>query len=993
MSTGLSSPELVGRETQMERLSRVLDAAEESCPTLTLVVGEAGVGKTRLARQLAEHAADRGMLVLRGECIALSGGEFPYAPIAAALRDAAPAAIDAALTQLPARARSELARVFPDIVRDPRTPDVDDEQIAQSRLFAWLLSLFRQLAESVPILLVVEDLQSADASSRDFLLFLAQSMRSERVGVTVTVRNDELHRDHPVRRLVAELTRSDKVDRMDVPPLSVQAVERQIAGIQGTRPSHDLVTRLFARSEGNPFYTEELLAADQAATETVSATLRDALLLRVESRSATAQAIARLVSAVSRPAGHALIQAAIGLPERDVQLALRECVDHQLLVCERQTGCYRFRHTLLREAVYDDLLPLERTRLHRSIAQLLEEARKPVSSAECAYHWDAAGEPERALPALIEAGLAAERVFAYGEALEHFGRALELWETEQPLGEGAAVDLVGLLARAAEAARWTGDFARAKQLCEQALATFDHDTDPTRAAGLYERLGRYQPWNVEGSLAAYQQAIILLSAEDAAERVRLRVNQAYALTFVGRWEEAKAKADDALQNAVDQHLLAEEGSARAVLGVAVAFLGDLPAGERHLRHALQLAEQTGNVQDVAQIHLDLGEVLRLQGRVPDALQVMLDGERVAARHGADGSYGNFMAVSAADDLLRLGRWDEAEARLTELAGSELGPTAELFRATVAGRLDTACGRLEAAAAQFEHAVEVSHEAALLEFIPTLHAAYAELELWRHATDRARAQIAGGLRSIGDGEDALHLPALYSMGARVEADLAEQARACADNSEADRAYQAAATHCERLGALLAARHSGARPPEAEAHLANCEAELTRAAGQSSSERWVRVVELWSGLDRSYATAYGAYRHAEALIADGQDRPQAQEALTEAARLIAGLSAGPLNAEIYALARAARLTVSTEERSPDAPLAPAAERGSVLDLTDRELQVLALIGAGLTNREIAHKLYISQKTAGVHVSHILSKLRVPNRVMAATIAQRLGVVPPG
>jgi DNA-binding NarL/FixJ family response regulator len=993
MSTGLSSPELVERETQMARLGRVLDAAEESRPTLTLVVGEAGVGKTRLARQLAKRAADRGMLVLRGECIALSGGEFPYAPIAAALRDAAPEAIDGALTQLPAQARRELARVFPDIVCDRETPDVDGAQIAQSRLFAWLLSLFRQLAESTPILLVVEDLQLADASSRDFLVFLAHSMRSERVGVTVTVRNDELHRDHPVRRLVAELTRSEHVDRMDVPPLSLQAVERQIAGIQGTRPSRDLVARLFARAEGNPFYTEELLAANQAATETVSGTLRDALMLRVESRSATAQTIVRLASAVSRPAEHALIEAAIGLPESDVQLALRECVDHQLLVCERQTGCYRFRHALLREAVYDDLLPLERARLHRSIAQSLQQARGPARSAECAYHWDAAGEPERALPALIEAGLAAERVFAYGEALAHFGRALELRPTEQSLGEGTLGDLVGLLARAAEASRWTGDFARAKQLCEQALASFDHDTDPIRAAGLYERLGRYQPWNVEGSLAAYQHAMTLLSTENAPERVRLRVNQAYALTFVGRWEEARAEADEALQEAVDQHLLDEEGSARAVLGVAVAFLGDLPAGEWHLRRALQVAEQTGNIQDVAQIHLDLGEVLRLQGHVQDALQLMLDGERVAVRHGADGSYGNFMAVNAADDLLRLGRWDEAEACLAKLARSQLGPTAELFRATVAGRLDTARGRLESAATQFERAVEVSQEAALLEFIPTLHSAMAELELWRHDTDRARAQIAAGLRSIGDGADMLHLPALYSMGARVEANIAEQARAFADDGEAQRAYQAAATHCEHVGALLAARHSGVTPPEAEAHLANSEAELTRAAGHSSPERWVRVVELWNRLDRPYATAYGAYRHAEALIADGQHRAQAQEALTEAERLTAGLSAGPLNAEIHALARAARLTVSTEERSPDVPSAPTSERGSVLDLTDRELQVLALIGTGLTNREIAHRLYISQKTAGVHVSHILSKLGVPNRVMAATVAQRLGVLPPG
>jgi len=986
---GVSSPQLVDREIELDRLIGALEAVEESRPTVILIVGEAGVGKTRLAREAAKRAAEQGMLVLRGECVELSGGEFPYAPIAAALRDVAPTALEAALTTLPARSLADLARVFPDLVSDPGLASPGDEQFAQTRVFAWLLSLFRQLSETAPLLIAVDDLQSADASSRDFFRFLVRSLRSERIGLILTVRGDELNRDHPVRRLVAELTASEHVERMDVARLPREAVERQVAGILEIDPSPELVTRLFARAEGNPFYTEELLAADRASVDAVPATLRDTLLLRVESRSDSAQAVARLISAVSRPAEHALVEATAGLGRSELRTALRECVDYQLLVSDPQSGRFRFRHALLRDAVYQDLLPAERAGLHRDIAEALEQAKDKVSAAECAYHWDAAGEPERALRWLIEAGSADQRAFAHREAMAHFDRALELWPIVKSVHE-AGTDLVGLQARAAEAARWTGDFARAKQLCEQALQGFDHAEDPSRAAALYERLGRYQPWNVEGSVAAYERALALLPEEKVAERLRLQVNEAYALTFLGRWQEAKAAAEDAVERAARSGLVSEEGSAAAVLGVAVAFLGDPVAGARHLQRALQLAERTGNVEDLGQTYLDLAEVLRLQGDVRSALEVMLDGERLAARHGASGVHGNFMAVNAADDLFRLGRWDEAEARIRELERRQLSPTAELLMATVAGRLHAARGRFEPAGKALERAVDLTGEAALLEFIPTLRAAYAELELWRNATDRARGQVAAGIESVGDSADALHLPALYAMGARAEADRAEESRLLGDTIDAEEARQAAAAYHERLAELLETTRSSVTPPEAEAHLASCHAELSRASGLSSPERWARVVELWNALDRPYATAYAAYRHAETLVVSTSHRSQAQQALAEAARLASSLSAQPLLSRIRTLGRAARLSLAAGGPT-DVPAEPVAESPASLDLTERELQVLSLLAAGLTNREIAEKLYISQRTAGVHVSHILSKLGVANRVMAAAAAQRLGIPP--
>jgi DNA-binding CsgD family transcriptional regulator len=978
----------VGREIETDRLVSALGVARDSHPAVILIIGEAGVGKTRLAREVTRRLADGGMHVLRGECVQLSGGEFPYAPIAAALRDVEPASLQEALARLPPRATAELARVFPDAVSDPGMGDTADE-LRQTSVFAWLLSLFRQLAETAPVLLSVDDLQLADASSRDFIRFLVHSLRNERIALVATLRGDELHRDHPVRRMVADLVASEHVSRLDLGPLAIDAVERQVAAILGSdRPPTALVARLFARAEGNPFYTEELLAADEAGPDTVPPTLRDALLLRVESRSDAAQAATRLLSVVGRPADHALLEASADQSPRDLNSALRECVDHQLIVCERETGAYRFRHALLREAVYGDLLPSESAGLHRSIALALEQRNGTTSAAECAHHWHAAGESERALRWSVIAGTAAQRVSAHAEALTHFMRALELWSGVRGKDD-LGTDLIGLRARAAEAARWTGDFALAKELCEQALDDVDHRDDPARAAALYERLGRYQPWNVEGSLVAYERALALLPDNASAARVRVEINQAYALTFLGRWQAAKAKAEEALEQASAERLLPEEGSARAVLGVADAFLGDLDDGERQLRHALEILERTDDVQDLAQIYLDLGEVLRLQGRVRSALEVMLEGERVAARHGADGSYGNFMAVNAADDLFRLGHWKAAGARVDELQRRRLGPTAELLMATVAGRLDTAQGRFESAAAHLERAVELSHDAALLEFIPTLRAACAELELWQGSLDRARGHVTAGLESIGESADVLHLPALYAMGARVEADRAEQARAHSDLAGAELACQDAATHRDRLAALIDTRRGAKTPPEANAHLVSCRAEVSRAGGASSAQQWAGAVALWKALDRPYATAYTAYRHADALVGEGGQRSDAQQALADAARLCDELLAEPLRARLHALARAARLSVPSQDVRGVTDSAPKRKPEPAHDLTERELQVLALMAAGLTNREIARELYISQKTAGVHVSHILAKLRVPNRVMAAAAAERLGI----
>ena len=989
-AAAVSSPELAGRRPELQLLRSSFEEAGAARPSLILVTGDAGLGKTRLARELEQIAAADGAITLRGQCLELSFGELPYAPVAGALRHADPAVLGAAVSELPADGRHELARAFPDVVSGAVGEPPRDDRFGQSRLFGWILALLCNLAARATVVLTIEDVHRADTSSQDFLRFLAQSLRSERLLVIATVRSDELHREHPVRRLVAELLPHESVDRVELGPLSEEAIHRQVAAILGTEPDPKLVRELLARAEGNPFYTEELLAAGATDGQDLPASLKDALLLRVDKLRPAAREVLRVVAAAGRPVDEALIERAAGLARDQVEAALRECIDHNVLVCDRGTDDYSVRHALVAEAVYGDLLPLERASLHRRIAGVLEQSASAANAPDRAHHWQLANEQALARRASIEAGMTAERAFGYSEALAHFERAVTLWQEHPDAAADTPLDLVDLLARAAQAARWTGESDRARELCGRALESFDHPSDPLRAAQLYERLGRYQPWDIDASLNAYRRAMSLLPESCIDQRMRLLVDEALALSFLGRWPETRVKAREAIALAQGEATAASESSAWALLGTAVAFLGDPTAGERHLRDALELAKRAGSAEDLVQIHLDLGEVLRLEGRIEEALHVMLDGEQVAVGVGAL-PYARFMSANAADDLLALGRWDELEERLQELRKQSLDRPAQLLMLSVAGRLDTARGRFDSAADRFESAVELCRTLQLVEFVPAVYSGYAELELWREQPQAARERIAEGLANIGTGENLLHVPMLHSTGARVEADLAEFAVAHRDTAGGASASEAARRHHERLRVLLEERGEAATPPEASAHLASCAAECSRALRTPRPGLWAEAATRWRTLENPHRVTYANYRHAEAQTLSRAMRSGSRRALSEAAQLSAELEAAPLSGCIQALARRARLDLSPPGGRP-AP-STATPEVNPFGLTEREVEVLRLLGAGLTNREISEALFISQHTAGVHVSHILGKLGVANRVMAAAVAERLGMVSPG
>jgi DNA-binding CsgD family transcriptional regulator len=947
---GLSSQVIVGRADELATLDRWIDEALERRPRIALIGGEAGVGKTRLASAAEASARARGVIVLHGECVEFGGDEFAYAPILAALRELPGDWTQAALEQLSAEGRDELATLLPRLALGRRSEPRFSVALGPARLHELVLDLLRRLAaEQAPVLVVLEDMHWADSSSRDLLAFFARNLRSDRIAILATYRTGELGGEHPLRRVLAELVRRPIVEQLELTPLSRDDVGEQLEAIAGRPVARSLADRLYARAGGNPFFVEELFAA-HANGGAVPASLADAVLLRIERLPAEAERSLSVVAAAGGRIDHALLERLA--PERPA--ALHAALDAGILVRDDGDRGVGFRHGLMAETLYDRLLPGERTELHRAIAGAL--AQTPgAPAAQFAYQAERAGMYGDALAASVTAGLEAERVYAFAEARVQFERALELRERVAPPPGSLPPDDVALLAHAAQAARWSGDNEQAISRCRQALDRLDHAAEPVRAALLYGRLGEYLFWDDEAALECIGKALALLPPDAHAERASLLAAEGRALMGMRRLVEARERCE------------AAGAIARVTLGLVLAYLGDPEAGEAQIREALAAAEAADAGEDVARAYMHLGDVLRVRGRHAQAFAAMIAGEAAAARFGMRASFGNFMYVNGADDLVRLGRWEEARGRLEEAERIDLGVTGQALHRATAGELLALRGETEAARAQLRQAGE-SADALPSEFVAPIHGAWAALALAEHDPVAALGHVETAFATVGAATDPLYTPQLHSLGARAHADLAQAAGAERLLADLDR---------------LLARAGDAVPPDALAHRTQVRAELARAAGRAEPEGWRAAAAAWEALEQPYPAAYARFREGEATLLSRGDREAASGALTLAAATAAALGAAPLLADVEALARRARLALDAQAAAP-------AQARDADELTAREADVLRLLAEGMTNREIAGRLFISQKTVGTHLAHIFGKLGVHTRVQAAGRAQQLGLL---
>lgn len=456
--TSFTTP-LIGREGEFARLSTALERARDGEARAVLIAGDAGVGKTRVLDEVAGRAARDGMIVLTGHCVDLGDVGLPYLPFTEVLGVLAG---DERLAEVLA-AHPVVGRLL-----GGDTDAVSD----RLRLFEGVAGLLADLADVAPLLLVLEDLHWADQSSRDLLRFLlsrgilqrpAGGAPAHRLAVFASYRADDLHRRHPLRPLLAELVRLPAVERLELRPMADTEVARLVRAVQ-ERPLPDTtVRRIVERAEGNAFYAEELVAATDTEAGGVPSGLADVLLIRFEQLSDTAQQVLRTAAVAGRRVEHDLLRGAVGIPEEELESALREAIGRQLLVAG-EGDTYAFRHALAREAVYADLLPGERARLHGAFARLLAGRGRPdETAAERAHHYRESHDLAEALAASLEAADHAHRVGAPAEELRHLESALDLWSSVEPSARpsGDGTDRVTLTLRASAAAAHAGESHRA----------------------------------------------------------------------------------------------------------------------------------------------------------------------------------------------------------------------------------------------------------------------------------------------------------------------------------------------------------------------------------------------------------------------------------------------------------------------------------------------------------------------------------------------------
>jgi ATP/maltotriose-dependent transcriptional regulator MalT len=988
----ISSPRFVGRAGELARLE---DALADAAPRALLLGGEAGIGKTRLLFEFTTRAQAAGARVIVGSCLQVGEGALPYAPVSQALRQLVRELDPAALEQVVGPGRAELARLLPDLGPAEATAPATGE-LARARLFERLLGVIERLAAERPLVLAVEDLHWADRSTLDLLGFVVANLAEAAVVLVATYRSDELGRRHPLRPVLAGLDRHPTVERIELGRLDREELGGVVTGILGSLPAPQLLTSILARSDGNPFFAEELLAAELGGgTQGVSATLHDLLAARVDRLSGAAQQVLRVAAVAGRRVSHGLLAAASPLKAPALLDAVREPVEHHLLVAEPDGDAYTFRHALVQEVVQSDLLPGERRQLHAALARSLTEHPElaggtPAQTAtEVAVHWYEGRDLGRALPAAITAGTAAEQALAFAEAQRHFERAVDLWDQVPAVAAGLPLDRAELLGQAAEAAYLAGDQQRAVTLVRAALANVDAAAEPVRAGLLAERLGWYL-WlsDSDAALAAYQQAVNLIPAEPpSAARARVLARQAEALNMASRLRAGRASAEEALTVARLVGARREEGWALLASGNAVFLLGERDAGLAHLRQARTIAEELGEVELLGLTFVYLPIALEAAGRLADALAEALEGIETDRGLGLERSHGPLLVTIAGRYCFRLGRWQDADRYGRAAVAATPMATSPPMHAMQArawqAQLETERGEFATAGALLD---EVTRGLSTpLRPQSGYHVeARAALAIWQGRLDDARTIIQQGLEWLAGTEEEEGFRPLLTLGLRAEADRAEQARARRAAAEAATARQVGAMLLAQLRQLV--DQTTAPQPDTLAHALLGEAEATRLDGHPDPDRWEAAAASWETLAQPYPAAYARWRQAEALLTQHGARAEATSALQSAHATAKRLGAAPLGHELEQLARRARIDLTEPPAAEAAPARAADPYG----LTPREREVLALVADGRTNPQIAQALFISPRTAGIHVSNILAKLGVPSRGEAAAVAHRSGLV---
>ncbi len=950
---------MVGRESELGVLVGALTDGRAGRPRVVVVRGDAGLGKSRLVQEALRAVSTAPgdgppLVVATAQCVDLGSAGTPFGPLRWQLRDLlVGVGREAFVAAAPAAVLAAVAPLLPDLGHGPA-----DDAPRPALVNDAVEVLVAALSVRHHVVLVVEDVHWADAATLALLRSLAKSLRGEHLTMLVTLRSDEVVRP-PLRPAIAELERGRATTLVELAPLDDDLVRAQAAAIllpAGLLRSVDSVVQ---RSGGNPFFVEELLHVGDGP---LPETMREVILARCLPLDPRARQVLRVLAVGGGAVEHDVLREVVDLTEAALDASLRQAADVKLVVVEGTR--YRFRHALIQEALYDDVLPGERVRLHAAFARAMDARAGADASpdvAETALHWRRAREPRRALAAYAAALREAAATGAYASVADLTEACAQVW----PSVEDAPA--------AADSPLW-------RLLLEAALVHVEFVSDAARGLDLARR------------------ALELCPPAEPSSRARLMWLQRMfgfnsgAPADPGLLTEAERLLRDRTAPE-DQVLLAR------VLGLSV-IVGDTTGQEAWSRveQALALAQAAGDGDTVAYCQTVRGRLLADRLDVPAAVDSFLMAERsTEATHHLAHTRQYLICYQT-----HLGRYDEAVATGERaLAGIRAAGAGGGWVGAVASRLVWAC----MCAGQAERAVRLAVTTPVTDlpmrvFVWWMQATH---HVWNGPADHA-AQFLEHVREDPSLEEHeayrwpqlaadLHLRRAVEAPARWEAEvdaaLTEVARLLTVRAEFEpMRFEAVPTVARAVGAW---RRLGRYSPRAEEVLELLRADLP---GYGVAEVWRSLVdaelatsrlapEAWAHavavLDRVPAPAwyppYALYRWGEVALAAG-DRATAADALSRCTDLGPRVGASVVAGWAQRLAARGGLRGAVVRRGTPAVT-------GIASLSAREVQVLELVAAGLTNPQIAQRLFISPRTAGVHVAAILRKTGTATRAEAAVV----------